>query len=70
MIQLLAQKKGSKGLVILPTRELALQVAESLDKLGHSIGLKTAVLIGGESMHKQLMWLAVTLILLFLPQAG
>jgi len=50
-------RKGQQRFSYFATRELALQVAESLDKLGHSIGLKTAVLIGGESMHKQLMWL-------------
>ncbi len=52
MIQRLAQFKG-KGLVILPTRELALQVEENLKKIGGGIGMKTAVLIGGASMHLQ-----------------
>jgi ATP-dependent RNA helicase RhlE len=42
-----------KGLIILPTRELALQVNESLQKIGRSFGLKTAVLIGGASTHLQ-----------------
>ena len=55
MIQRLAQSKGAqKGLVVLPTRELALQVDATLKKIGHSIGLKTAILIGGENMGKQL----------------
>ena len=53
MIQTLAQKKGAKGLIILPTRELAVQVEESLHQIGRIIGLKTAVLIGGESIMKQ-----------------
>lgn len=53
MIQHLATKKGM-GLVILPTRELALQVDESLNKIGRGLGLKTAILIGGENMGKQL----------------
>ncbi len=53
MIQRLAQNKG-RGLVILPTRELAIQVDESLQKIGRSLGLKTAVLIGGEPIHRQL----------------
>src|SRR5689334_690022 len=39
MIQRLAQDKGI-GLVVLPTRELALQVNETLKKVGSSIGLK------------------------------
>jgi ATP-dependent RNA helicase RhlE len=55
MIQRLAQSGGaSRGLVILPTRELALQVDEALKNIGHSLGLKTAVLIGGEPMGRQL----------------
>jgi ATP-dependent RNA helicase RhlE len=55
MIQRLAQSQGQKkGLVILPTRELAMQVDETLKKIGSSLGLKTALLIGGESMFRQL----------------
>jgi ATP-dependent RNA helicase RhlE len=55
MIQRLAQSGGKKtGLVILPTRELALQVDQTLRKIGGPIGLKTAILIGGESMGKQI----------------
>ncbi len=58
MIQRMAQSKGQiRGLVILPTRELALQVDESLRKVGSTLGLKTAILIGGESMTKQLRML-------------
>lgn len=53
MIQRLAKHKG-QGLVLLPTRELALQVDESLHNIGRSLGLKTAVLIGGESMGRQI----------------
>lgn len=53
MIQLLAQNKG-KGLVLLPTRELAVQVDESLNKIGRPLGLKTAILIGGENIGKQI----------------
>ncbi|PJE76156.1 ATP-dependent helicase [Candidatus Uhrbacteria bacterium CG10_big_fil_rev_8_21_14_0_10_48_11] len=46
LIQRLAQVKG-RGLIMLPTRELALQVEETLQKIGRPIGLRTAVLIGG-----------------------
>jgi ATP-dependent RNA helicase RhlE len=55
MIQRIAQSGGKKkGLVILPTRELALQVDETLRKIGGSLGLRTAIFIGGESMQRQL----------------
>ncbi len=55
MIQrLLELPKGSMGLIILPTRELALQVNETLQKLGHTFNLRTVVLIGGASMGYQM----------------
>src|SRR3989344_146317 len=52
MIQRLAQVKG-QGLIVLPTRELALQVDEMLRKVGQSLGFRTAVLIGGGSLGPQ-----------------
>lgn len=52
MIQ--AALQGKRGLVILPTRELALQVEQTLHKIGVSLGIRTALLIGGESMYRQL----------------
>lgn len=59
MIQRLAKVKG-KGLVVLPTRELAIQVNEVLQKIGASLGLRTAVLIGGAPMGRQLQDLQKT----------
>jgi ATP-dependent RNA helicase RhlE len=56
LIQRIALHKG-KGLVMLPTRELALQVDETLRKVGRGLGIRTAVLIGGASMHLQLQQL-------------
>lgn len=53
MLQLLAQNKG-RGLILLPTRELAIQVNENLKTIGQKFGLKTAVLIGGEPKYLQL----------------
>lgn len=53
MLQRLA-RAGGQGLVIAPTRELALQIDESLKKIGSYFGLKTAVLIGGENIDRQL----------------
>jgi len=41
------------GLILVPTRELALQVDESLRKIGTPVGVRTAVLIGGASMGPQ-----------------
>ncbi|MFH1542825.1 MAG: DEAD/DEAH box helicase, partial [bacterium] len=37
-----------------PTRELAIQVDESLRKIGRPLGIRTAVLIGGASMSNQI----------------
>ena len=46
---------NSAALVITPTRELASQVATQLKAiLGQKSKIKMAVLIGGDSMHKQL----------------
>jgi ATP-dependent RNA helicase RhlE len=53
LIQRLAQK-NVMGLVLVPTRELALQVNESLVKFTPAFGILTAVLIGGESPSRQL----------------
>lgn len=52
MIQRLAQVKG-RGLVLLPTRELALQVDEAIMTIGRRLGLQTAVLIGGAPIFAQ-----------------
>ncbi|MFH1621455.1 MAG: DEAD/DEAH box helicase [Patescibacteria group bacterium] len=53
LIQRLSQFKG-RGLVVLPTRELALQAEEVFRTIGRQINLRTAVLIGGASMKMQL----------------
>lgn len=45
---------GKQGLIVLPTRELALQVSEVVHKIGGSCGIRSAVLIGGESMNRQI----------------
>ncbi len=53
MVQRLAQTTHN-GLVIVPTRELAIQVDETVNKVGQPFGLKTVVLIGGASMEDQI----------------
>jgi ATP-dependent RNA helicase RhlE len=56
MIERLAKNRG-QALILMPTRELALQVDEVLQKIGRPLGLKTAVVIGGASSHQQLQML-------------
>ncbi len=52
MVQHLAQKKGL-GLVLAPTRELAIQIDEAFQDLTRPFGMKTACLIGGAPMDAQ-----------------
>ncbi|MBI4706414.1 MAG: DEAD/DEAH box helicase [Candidatus Omnitrophica bacterium] len=52
MVQRLMQVKGI-GLVLAPTRELAIQIEEAFQGIAHALGIKTACLIGGASMHDQ-----------------
>lgn len=53
LLQRIARSKTT-GLVIAPTRELALQIDESFTQLGSTLGLRRAVLIGGASMPQQI----------------
>ena len=53
IIQRLSQRKG-RALILVPTRELAIQVNEVFQQIAPSFGIKTAVIIGGASMHLQL----------------
>ena len=46
------------GLVLTPTRELAFQISEQFEALGASVGLKTAVIVGGVDMVQQALALA------------
>lgn len=52
MVQRLAQKQGI-GLVLAPTRELAIQIDEVFQEIARSFGMKTACLIGGAPMQPQ-----------------
>ncbi|MDD5504825.1 MAG: DEAD/DEAH box helicase [Candidatus Omnitrophica bacterium] len=53
VIQRLLQKR-SRCLVLVPTRELALQVDAEFRKIGASLGIKTSVIIGGAPIQAQL----------------
>jgi len=52
IIQKLLSSSG-QALVLVPTRELALQVNESIKKLADRLNITTIVLIGGESISRQ-----------------
>ena len=51
--ELLEKPQPYFALVLSPTRELAIQIAEQFEALGVTIGLKSAVLVGGVDMMAQ-----------------
>ena len=53
MVQHLSQRRA-KGVVLVPTRELAVQVDETFQKIGIPFGLRSTVVIGGASMNEQI----------------
>jgi len=55
MVQRLGLNSGMRGLVLVPTRELALQVNDALQKITPAYKMRTTVVIGGASMHEQLI---------------
>jgi ATP-dependent RNA helicase DeaD len=52
-LQLLSDKSGPRVLIVVPTRELALQVAREAQKLGRFLGVKSTAIYGGDSMARQ-----------------
>lgn len=52
IIQRLQQTRG-RALIVLPTRELTLQVEETVEKMARAFGMSTVVLMGGMSMYNQ-----------------
>jgi ATP-dependent RNA helicase DeaD len=51
------EKEGARpvrGLILVPTRELAMQVAEAVHKYGRSLGTRVLPIYGGQSMQQQL----------------
>lgn len=53
MIQRFTKNNGL-GLVVAPTRELAMQIETVFQSVGQSLGIRTALLIGGASMFAQM----------------
>src|SRR5205807_9682780 len=58
MLQRIGQARPSPrqtcGLVLVPTRELAMQVAEAVHKYAKGVGLTVLPLYGGAPMHQQI----------------
>lgn len=52
ILQGMAQKR-SHGLILAPTRELAIQIQQALSPIARAVGLTSAVLIGGEPIERQ-----------------
>ncbi|HAF96519.1 MAG: hypothetical protein A2021_04225 [Elusimicrobia bacterium GWF2_52_66] len=54
LIQTLAARQG-KGLILVPTRELAIQVDDVFKQFAPLLGMQSVVLIGGENYSRQLL---------------
>ena len=48
-------KQSVCALILVPTRELAMQVAEAIHKYGRSVGARVLPIYGGQSIHQQLV---------------
>ncbi|PJB97497.1 MAG: RNA helicase, partial [Nitrosopumilales archaeon CG_4_9_14_0_8_um_filter_34_10] len=54
MLQEIQPKKGIQGLVMAPTRELAMQISTEIKKFGKYTGIRVATVYGGQGMGLQL----------------
>ena len=54
MLNDIVPKKGIQGLIMAPTRELAIQINTEIRKMGKYTGIKTATVYGGQGMGVQL----------------
>jgi ATP-dependent RNA helicase RhlE len=53
IIERLTGKTGTRALILAPTRELALQIGEELERFGRGLRVRGAVVIGGVGMSPQ-----------------
>jgi ATP-dependent RNA helicase RhlE len=53
IIDRLAGKTGTRALILAPTRELAVQIGEELERFGHARRVRGAVIIGGVGLGNQ-----------------
>lgn len=54
MLQEIQPKQGIQGLIMAPTRELAMQISDEIKKFGKHTGIRTATVYGGQGMGIQL----------------
>jgi len=54
MLQSIIPKRGVQGLVVAPTRELAIQITDEISKIGRHTGIKATTVYGGQGMGIQL----------------
>jgi len=54
MLQQIQPKKGIQGLIMAPTRELAMQISDEIKKFGKYTGTRIATVYGGQGMGIQL----------------
>ena len=54
MLQSITPKKGIQGLVVAPTRELAIQITDEISKIARHTGIKATTVYGGQGMGIQL----------------
>ncbi|WP_084783329.1 DEAD/DEAH box helicase [Bacillus dakarensis] len=54
LIEKITVDGGIQGLVIAPTRELAVQVAEELNRIGQVKGIRTLPIYGGQDINRQI----------------
>lgn len=54
LLEQVSKEEGVQGLVLAPTRELAVQVAEELNRIGQVKGIKTLPIYGGQDINRQI----------------
>jgi len=54
MLQLITAKQGIQGIIMAPTRELALQITAEISRFAINTGIRTATIYGGQGMGIQL----------------
>ena len=67
IIKNVVKGKGIQGLILTPTRELALQVASAIEEFSYHKGLKVTAVYGGVSMNDQVKKLVYTDIVVATP---